>query len=292
KRASRRRLRWLSIRSCGFHERSRYLATCATSGSTTHGSAIAVVCARSCLAACPMRSSGHSTRGARRPFSKRCIRAIGWWPVITTLGTTAQATMATNGTRWPAEEIEAALLEFTQAHEGDGTIPFVPSSDCVTAALRDETGDSWSWGITTVGRMGAVAIDLLKRGIWSAPLDDGTSRGSPCNVLRDARKQLHDVMRTFRDLNGEHEKYWTGPATRQVELPPAGSRPGHPERRQRLKKWADDVVAGWPALRLDTDDPERKANIDLRQQLHTIAEEMARILLAAEPALREAAEAA
>src|SRR5262249_12150614 len=40
------------------------------------------------------------------------------------------------------------------------------------------------------------------------------------------------------------------------------------------------------------DEPERKANIDLRQQLHTIAEEMARILLAAEPALREAAEAA
>ncbi|WP_394617590.1 patatin-like protein [Lentzea sp. JNUCC 0626] len=92
-----------------------------------------------------------------------------------------------------------------------GVLPYVPGVRLPDLVCRENVG--WEWGITMAERLGASALDLLKRLVWVAP--DGKAE-----EIAAARRQLHQVRAELRRLRTElfdwkpsdslGETYWTG----------------------------------------------------------------------------------
>ncbi|MFD4675870.1 patatin-like protein [Lentzea sp. NPDC058450] len=103
---------------------------------------------------------------------------------------------------------ETAQRKWKKQH---GVLPYVPGVKLPDLVCREDTG--WEWGITMAERLGASALDLLKRLVWVAP--DGKAE-----EIAAARRQLHQVRAELRRLRTElfdwkpsdslGETYWTG----------------------------------------------------------------------------------
>ena len=137
---------------------------------------------------------------------------------------------------WSAAEIADAVVRASE-------LPFIPgdSGPSPETGLREAVGRSgadWDWGFTTVERLGALAIDLLKRGLWLAPIDVQELRAR----IRNARWEVHNVLGELRVQVRTVEDFW-----RQRVPPGVGPKgPGAPlERRQKLDGWLEGVLTEW-----------------------------------------------
>jgi len=92
-----------------------------------------------------------------------------------------------------------------------GVLPYVPGVRLPSIVCREDVG--WEWGIAMAERLGASALDLLKRLVWVAP--DGKA-----DQIATARRGLHQVRAELRKLRSEvfawqpsdslDERYWIG----------------------------------------------------------------------------------
>ncbi|SES05397.1 patatin-related protein [Lentzea xinjiangensis] len=92
-----------------------------------------------------------------------------------------------------------------------GVLPYVPGVKLPSTVCREDMG--WEWGITMAERLGASALDLLKRIVWVVPEDAAEATSA-------ARRDLHQVRAELRRLREElfawepsgslGEGYWTG----------------------------------------------------------------------------------
>ncbi|MFS8103984.1 patatin-like protein [Lentzea alba] len=103
---------------------------------------------------------------------------------------------------------ETAQRKWKKKH---GVLPYVPGVKLPSTVCREDLG--WEWGITMAERLGASALDLLKRLVWVAP--DGKA-----DEIAKSRRELHQVRAELRRLRAElfawkpsdslGEGYWTG----------------------------------------------------------------------------------
>ncbi|GGU77399.1 patatin-like protein [Lentzea flava] len=103
---------------------------------------------------------------------------------------------------------ETAQRKWKKKH---GVLPYVPGVKLPSTVCREDLG--WEWGITMAERLGASALDLLKRIVWVAP--DGQA-----DEIATTRRELHQVRAELRRLRTElfawepsdslGEEYWTG----------------------------------------------------------------------------------
>ncbi|HEX8868719.1 MAG TPA: patatin-like protein, partial [Lentzea sp.] len=103
---------------------------------------------------------------------------------------------------------ESAQRDWKKRH---GVLPYVPGVKLPSPVCREGVG--WEWGITMAERLGASALDLLKRLVWVAP--DGKA-----DQIATTRRELHQVRAELRRLRTElfawkpsdslGQEYWTG----------------------------------------------------------------------------------
>ncbi|WP_086665176.1 patatin-like protein, partial [Lentzea kentuckyensis] len=127
--------------------------------------------------------------------------------------TTQQFTVAGgNPCNWSFERARrAAETAQRKWKKQQGVLPYVPGVRLPAPVCRDDVG--WEWGITMAERLGASALDVLKRLVWVAP--DGSA-----DKIAEARRELHQVRAELRRLREElfawkpsdslGETYWTG----------------------------------------------------------------------------------
>ncbi|MEU3643011.1 patatin-like protein [Lentzea sp. NPDC034063] len=103
---------------------------------------------------------------------------------------------------------ETAQRKWKKLH---GVLPYVPGVRLPGVVCREDVG--WEWGITMAERLGASALDLLKRLVWV--VDEGQAE-----EITKVRRELHQVRAELRRLRTElfdwkpsdslGETYWTG----------------------------------------------------------------------------------
>ncbi|MGZ3143974.1 patatin-like protein [Lentzea chajnantorensis] len=125
-----------------------------------------------------------------------------------------------NPANWSFERARRAAENAQRAWKRKhGVLPYVPGVRLPSTVCRADLG--WEWGITMAERLGASALDLLKRLVWVAP--DGQAE----RIAR-ARGELHQVRAELRRLREElfawqpsdslGEEYWTGRLASYHEL--------------------------------------------------------------------------
>ena len=189
--------------------------------------------------------------------------------------------------RWSERELSDALLRYAK-NEPEG-FPFVPSGD-ITAALAQQSED-WAWGQTTAVRLGDLTVDIFKRVLWFARLNDGrqsdivTSRSAVAEVLKDIRADRASLNRFWTSI----ARGWQ-PTRRTVQspksaaspIPPIPEREGRPNQSTTnlgaLDEWLSQVVPAWDnvppeaaaAARMGTSARTRRAATYV--QAHMLAE--------------------
>lgn len=148
--------------------------------------------------------------------------------------------------RWSERDLVAAFQELLQARRADARDPsFIPSGSLADALGR--TGEGWDWGATTVGRLGDMAVDLLKRAVWLAPMDSAWQR-----AIVDTRAALAETLEKVRADRGRLDAFWsTAPAgtTSAGPIPPRqGDTLGSAINRARLAQWLDQVLGDWDGI--------------------------------------------
>jgi patatin-related protein len=139
---------------------------------------------------------------------------------------------------WSAAEIADAVGRASK-------LPFIPwdphpadeSGTGLELALERSDGD-WDWGFTTVQRLGALAIDLLKRALWLTPMEAQELRAR----IRTARGAVHDILSELRVQVRKSEEFW------RRRVPPGAGPKGATaplERRQTLDSWLQDALEAW-----------------------------------------------
>jgi patatin-related protein len=160
-------------------------------------------------------------------------------------GLTIGQIVAGAGREWSAAEIASAVARQPR-------LPFIPA-DAQPAAGQEwkhpvwlaleRRDDAWDWGLTTVERLGALAIDLLKRAMWLAPMEANDADASSLRArIRDARGRLHDILRDLRQRRQAIEEFWRCNAPRD-----AGARGAAAalERRAQLDGWLGPLLETW-----------------------------------------------
>src|SRR5262249_48180819 len=104
-------------------------------------------------------------------------------------GLTIGHIVADAGREWSAAEVAAAVARQPR-------LPFIPADAQPVAGQQwkhpvwlalERRDDAWDWGLTTVERLGALAIDLLKRALWLAPMEVTDADASSLRArIRDA----------------------------------------------------------------------------------------------------------
>ncbi|MBG0824268.1 patatin-like protein [Planomonospora sp. ID91781] len=128
---------------------------------------------------------------------------------------------------WRRDDFEAALAACAGAHDVVRQVPAgLPGDDPATA--------DWDWGFEAIEQVGEIAVDVLKRAIWLAPLSDRELR----RRLRERRRELHDALADLAEARREEEGAWAGRA-RSLPSPPPDPR----HRRRVLYGWLAGATA-------------------------------------------------
>jgi patatin-related protein len=148
---------------------------------------------------------------------------------------------------WSRTELASAI-----ANRPAGAQPFIPTAERFADAAG-RTGEEWDWGLTTVERLGAICIDVLKRALWLAPLERLETRAA----LIAARKETHESLIRVQALHADLDRFWRGlpleGSPHRMPAPPA--EPG--ERAEALATWLDKVLPVWEGTSLSEERAER-----------------------------------
>ena len=172
--------------------------------------------------------------------------------------------------RWSQPELADSLLRYARSQpHGFG---FVPAGSLPEAlALPPE---DWSWGQTTVARLGDLAVDFLKRVLWFARLDDQLRE-----QIVTCRSDVALVLAAIRADQIELAHYWTGAAQSSPAIPTReGGANESAANLQALDDWVAQVVPAWdnalPAA-ASTQSPTAVRHATLFTQAHRLAEILA-----------------
>ncbi len=137
--------------------------------------------------------------------------------------------------RWSRDELATVIREISSTEAG---LPFVPPVDIVAA--RAALPDDWRWGHSAVRRLGDLALDVLKRAVWLAPI------GSEARVaIVAARSDAHAVLTEIREDRRLLDEYWRK-AGRELPERHEGEAAAE-EDFDRLRSWMLQVLVGWEA---------------------------------------------
>ncbi|HZD67712.1 MAG TPA: patatin-like protein, partial [Actinomycetes bacterium] len=132
--------------------------------------------------------------------------------------------------QWSPAELARAI-----AARPPGGEAFIPEAKSFAEAAK-RTGEAWDWGLTTVERLGDICIDVLKRALWLAPLEERGAR----HELIAARRQAHRHLTEVRGLHAGLDRYWRGlPSNPSLPLPTPVLDPE--ARAGQLAGWLDEV---------------------------------------------------
>lgn len=177
--------------------------------------------------------------------------------------------------RWSERDLISAFQALLQARRADAADPsFIPRGGLGDALQRTE--ERWDWGATTVQRLGDIAVDLLKRAVWLAPVDSAWQK-----AIVDARTALAGTLEQTRADRARLDAFWsTAPAgtTSAGQISPRqGDTLGSATNRATLGQWLDQVLRDWDTVRI----PEEGAGprtqwlyrraLDIARHLHGCA---------------------
>jgi patatin-related protein len=128
--------------------------------------------------------------------------------------------------QWTHDELAAAVAR--------QELPFVPAS----ADALTQRADQWEWGLAPIDRLASAGLDLFKRAMWVAPIDESDLR----ERLRSHRMTFHEHLVALRPLLDENAEFWKAAAS-SLPAPPAQSE----DRPEVLGQWAETHVKRWPA---------------------------------------------
>ena len=125
--------------------------------------------------------------------------------------------------------------------------------DLVVAVSRD--GDEWRWGQTTVGRLGDLTVDFLKRVVWLAPIGSDN-----LETIVAVRAQVANVLEDIREDRRSLNEFWTQVSRGEyVSLDGIPARKGPPNKSATnfgdLDEWITRAVPAWdtaPSPDVDT----------------------------------------
>ena len=183
-----------------------------------------------------IRDTNASVRGHRRARARLgeimvtagTTMAETFWPgylderivqASSSIASSIAASQPPGPSAWSVQELTASLSRVGRA---DG-FPFVPHGSLEDALHA--TGGSWAWGQTTLVRLADMTMDLLKRAVVLAPVNDPQTQGVLVKARADLRVTLDAIAAYSRDL----DRFWTD-----------GARRGQPPQR-RLSRDPDDA---------------------------------------------------
>lgn len=135
---------------------------------------------------------------------------------------------------------------------------FIPRQEDLDLALA-EIGDDWHWGQTTVGRLGDMTVDFLKRVVWFARLEEPDSMSTIVNC----RKQVADVLTEIRRDRASLDEFWTSSAQGRRSglfgsIPGREGEPNEPAGNlPQLDAWLATVIPAWDVARAQPPDTDR-----------------------------------
>ncbi len=145
--------------------------------------------------------------------------------------------------RWSERELAAGLVRYARSQPTG--FPFVPSG-LLPAALAF-TPTEWTWGQTTVARIGDLTVDFLKRVLWFAKLGDALR-----TEVVACRSDVADVLAGIAADRRSLDHFWADAARGT-----AAGVPALPDRKGGsnlattnavdLDTWLDAVVPAWDA---------------------------------------------
>jgi len=178
---------------------------------------------------------------------------------------------------WSPTELETA---FDAVFETAG-LPFVPDADAL-----DEPG-SEGWGLAFFERLGYLALDLLRRAMWVAPIVDEQllENESLRSQVRHLRRRLHKESFGIPAIRSEDERFWASALAALPDLPSTA-----PKRQERLKNWLTEELKLWPLprpARSGTREKDVAHARDLRRSVEQATGRFADLLQDAMPVLRQ-----
>jgi patatin-related protein len=170
---------------------------------------------------------------------------------------------------WSEQEVATALRRVAAARRraGRSPLPFVPGGKLGEALAR--AGADWDWGQTTVRRLGDIAIDVLRRAMWLAPLTpDGVEDR---RAVAEARGRVHATLQEVAADRSVLDRDWRSRGANAPDVPDrARGRDGDltAAATADLDEWITRELAMWAATGPGRD----------RARLHAQAERLAAAL--------------
>src|SRR5512132_1446508 len=163
--------------------------------------------------------------------------------------------------RWSERDLIAAFQALLQARRAEAADPsFIP---------RGTLGDA-------LQRLGDMAVDLLKRAVWLAPMDSPWQK-----AIVDARAALAGTLEKTRADRGRLDAYWsTAPAGTTSAGPMAprqGDTLGSATNPATLAQWLDQVLRDWDTVRVPEEGAGSRTQwlyrraLDIARHLHGCA---------------------
>lgn len=126
---------------------------------------------------------------------------------------------------WSVQELTTTLVKLADpgaligsaatGRAGRAGLPWIPHGSLDDALRR--VGGEWDWGQTSVGRLGDMALDILKRAMWLAPMD-----GDARQHLAESRRNVHAELDNVWALRARLDGFWRD---RGRLLPPRSTKP-------------------------------------------------------------------
>ncbi len=176
--------------------------------------------------------------------------------------------------RWSERELVDALRR--------QSVKFVPAGEDLIAALKRRNAD-WDWGQTTVQRVSDMAVDVLKRAVWLAPIGS-TARAA----VVECRKSLWEALASIREDRRTLDAYWrAAPAWNKNPIPERGGVPAAPaDNTPDLERWLQEVLDDWDRASEPASDPAVALG-HRRERLYGQAKQLASSLLSCAPAIHD-----
>ncbi|WP_406447009.1 patatin-like protein [Streptomyces sp. NBC_01613] len=142
--------------------------------------------------------------------------------------------------RWSETDLVAQIRSLLEEDDQEAAVSFIPQPGLGEAVERAEA--AWDWGQSTVLRLRDMAVDVLKRAVWLAPLESTGRAG-----IVTARARISDVFKDVKADGLNRETYWAAAAARLADPIPARATDalGRASNTAQLRGWLRTALSAW-----------------------------------------------